>query len=267
MAVAPERSGWRDFSLYSKHRNDWRMHDVVYFPKHFDLCMLEYDAAYADGVGRRAALIHYTCKCKRVDDTRAVADRVLNALAERAGLPYFRAEYWLNGLEYAFRVQPLGWSASDWMPQARLMTELEFVDMLYELRSLETPQEVAPALRGAPANGENALAISQRHRLYGELCYATDVDLVLHAGGEPTAVVEYKKRVQGAAKIRISHAYRALARLATHADLPLFLVFYQFAPFQATVIPANKHARRLIENGASMDEPSYSEFLRNLSAA
>ncbi len=130
MQVRPERSGWRDRALSERHRR-WGWNCPA-----MDIDFMEFH------VGEPVALIECKHECAAPWDLAAKPARAFIRLAERAGLPAF----------YVVRAADFSWWAvralNDFARQVlggehRTLTEPEFISLLYALRGLNLPPEVA----------------------------------------------------------------------------------------------------------------------------
>lgn len=114
-------------------------------------------------------------------------------------------------------------------------------------------------------------AISERHRLWGFNCPATDIDFLVieYSAGKAKALIEYKHEK---AHIDFSKngvgmhpkSYSALCDLADRANLPFFVIRYaeNFRFWQ--VIPFNDHAKVWLERETTMTEKEFVTFLYRL---
>lgn len=108
--------------------------------------------------------------------------------------------------------------------------------------------------------------MSERHRRWGCACLATDIDFVLleyDQTAEPKAIVEYKH--ERAPEQRASQInFRALAKLGTKADIPVFACRYadDFSWFR--VVSLNPQATEWVTTRTEMTEPEYVTFLYRL---
>lgn len=104
-------------------------------------------------------------------------------------------------------------------------------------------------------------ALSLRHRDWGRDCPAIDLDFVLteYDHADPVALIEYKER---SAHVRAKDPnIRTLQNLASRANLPLFMAFYDNQQWWFKVYPVNVAARELLPDPAIMSEREYVAFL------
>lgn len=108
-------------------------------------------------------------------------------------------------------------------------------------------------------------AISQRHRTWGFDCPCLDIDFLLveYHIAEPVALVEYKHHQAGFPNLNQA-GYRALARLAEKAELPLVLTFYWPDIWAFRVYPLNELAKHHFEAGEGLTEYDYVSRLHRL---
>lgn len=108
--------------------------------------------------------------------------------------------------------------------------------------------------------------ISQRHRLWGVECKATDIDfLLLEYSNDfgkitPAAIIEYKHEYAPPQMLN-NCQYLALKTLGDKADLPIFAVRYNDSFTQFLVVPVNKYATSTIRERQQMTEKEYVNFL------
>lgn len=110
--------------------------------------------------------------------------------------------------------------------------------------------------------------ISDRHRRYGFLLPAADVDfLMLEYGNgkpvEPVALVEYKRRPLSAVASGERTSIAAIGRLGDRAGIPSYAVTYNAETWTFVVEPTNERAAALAlaTPGLRLSEAEYVEFL------
>jgi len=130
MPVKEERTGWRDRELSERHRR-WGWNCPA-----MDIDFLEFHD------GEPVALIECKHEKARTWDIDGKAAQAFIRLAERAGLPAFyvvRADdfswWWVQALNSIAR-ERLG-------KHTRTFTEPEFVSLLYALRGINMPSDLA----------------------------------------------------------------------------------------------------------------------------
>ena len=130
MQVREERSGWRDRELSQRHRR-WGWNCPA-----MDIDFLEFHA------GEPVALIECKLEHARPWDLAAKAAQAFVRLADRAALPAF---YVVRAADFSWwRVQALNDHARDRLGvDLRVLSEPEFVSLLYALRGLNLPPETA----------------------------------------------------------------------------------------------------------------------------
>ena len=107
--------------------------------------------------------------------------------------------------------------------------------------------------------------ISERHRLWGYNCPATDIDFLLleYDTGKPAAIVEYKR--DGAFKPNLKHStYRAMSILADCAEIPFLIAFYWPKTWAFQVLPVNEYAKKHFALGENFSERDFVEQLYKL---
>lgn len=104
-------------------------------------------------------------------------------------------------------------------------------------------------------NGFRDEAISRRHREWGMMCHAVDLDFVLVECiyGKPAALIEYKHYLAKLPNLN-APTYRALKTLADNTQIPFLLVFYWPGVWSFKVFPANDHARAVFPGVTQMTE-------------
>jgi hypothetical protein len=130
MQVREERSGWRDRELSQRHRR-WGWNCPA-----MDIDFLEFHA------GEPVALIECKLEHARPWDLAAKPAQAFVRLADRAALPAF---YVVRAADFSWwRVQALNDHARDRLGvDLRVLSEPEFVSLLYALRGLNLPPETA----------------------------------------------------------------------------------------------------------------------------
>ena len=126
--TSPERTGWRDLALSRRHRQwgiDCPMVDI-------DLLALEYDCAKA------RAIVEYKHERALPRQFASRANyRALIDLGDRAGLPVFVARY-PSDISWLWAT-PLNEQAREFLPEATLLTEPQWVKILYRVRGRSVP--------------------------------------------------------------------------------------------------------------------------------
>lgn len=135
--VSTERTGWRDQNLSLRHRQ-W---GIACPAIDIDLLLIEMDRAKA------VALIEYKGELAQPQLPGHPSYLALCDLGNRADLPVFAARY-AHDFSW-FRVVPLNPRAKCIMPTRRMMTERQFVTLLYNLRGVQPPEPVLDMLETA----------------------------------------------------------------------------------------------------------------------
>lgn len=138
--TATETTGWRDESLSRRHREygfDLPATDL-------DLVMVEYHH------GKAMALVDYKLDSPRPTDpwpiSRAKANyRAISDLGTRARVPVFVTLY-PRSMEW-FEADPLNDLAEAWVARRTRMSEFAWVTLLYQMKAMPVPREVAAILR------------------------------------------------------------------------------------------------------------------------
>lgn len=135
MGVMPERTGWRDESLSRRHREWGTPCPAV----DIDFMLLEFS-------GRKAvALVEYKNEHAKKQYKSHPTFQALIDLGERAGLPVFACRYTTDLRHY--NVIPLNRNATIVLPDRELLTETQYVTMLYDMREKEVPPDVLEKIR------------------------------------------------------------------------------------------------------------------------
>jgi hypothetical protein len=133
--VRQESTGWRDAEISERHRA-W---GAACSAADLDLLLVEYSC------GAPVAVVEYKhFKLIGQVDTRHATYRALSELATRAAIPAFIAYYWPG--TWAVRCDPLNHLAEEHTEPGRLLTERQFVTLLYRLRSRVVRDELLETL-------------------------------------------------------------------------------------------------------------------------
>lgn len=135
--VRNERSGWRDEKISRRHRT-WGFNCPAV---DLDFLAVEYN------IGLPVAIVEYKHWKAREPDTSHPTYRALLTLCDehrRGSLPFLLAYYWPEF--WGFRVRPLNTKAATSFKADEYLSELEYVDRLYRLRSLTVSNEVLARL-------------------------------------------------------------------------------------------------------------------------
>ena len=124
--VRPERTGWRDAALSQRHRAwgfDCPAVDI-------DFLLIEYDNS------EPVALVEY--KHERAQPIRASHPSIqaIAKLGARAALPVFLVRY-AEDISW-WQVSPLNHPVEKFVASQTYMSELEWIDLLYAIRSRPT---------------------------------------------------------------------------------------------------------------------------------
>jgi len=125
--VKPERTGWRDLELSSRHRRwGWDCPAVD-----LDFLFLEYDK------GKAVALVEYKHELAQPQYATHPTYQAMIDLGTRAGVPVFACRYNEGFTEW--KVVPLNDVAREWLSERVTMTEQEWVFFLYRIRGYNPP--------------------------------------------------------------------------------------------------------------------------------
>jgi len=128
--VKKERTGWRDMGLSERHRRwGWDCPAVD-----LDFLFLEYDK------GKAVAIVEYKNEHARTQHSTHPTYQAMIDLGNRAGIPVFASRY--TDDFSCWKVTSLNGKAREFLPQARGMTEKEWVTFLYLIRGYELPDSV-----------------------------------------------------------------------------------------------------------------------------
>ena len=129
--VSEERTGWRDEAISQRHRELWGFNCPAV---DIDWLVIEYD------LGEPVAIVEYKAHGARIPGEKDKNRRALSRLGDRAELPVFCVKY---------KTDWTGWCVWSWNDLARqtipimaLMSELEYVSLLYQLRGRQLPPTV-----------------------------------------------------------------------------------------------------------------------------
>lgn len=135
--VRPERTGWRDLKLSMRHR-DWGPQLVAV---DIDFLMIEYIDS------RACAIVEYKHEFASMPYLGHPSFRVLSDFYRKDGsqIPAFCVRY---GKDFGwFDVSPLNESAKRYQDGVEVMSEHDYVALLYRLRGRKLPPSVAMQLR------------------------------------------------------------------------------------------------------------------------
>lgn len=132
--VRKERSGFRDEEISAKHRLwGWDCPAID-----IDFLMLEYDT------GEPLALIEYKRFTAPIPDITGRSYEAIAKLANYAQIPFAMVIYWPD--IWAFKVRPVNQFAAPLFKRRCILTEVEYLTLLYQLRNREIPQDLAKTL-------------------------------------------------------------------------------------------------------------------------
>jgi hypothetical protein len=129
-AVRQERTGWRDARISERHRQ-W---GILLPAIDLDFVLIEYDR------GRASALVEYKHERAQPQYPSHPSYRALSDLGSKEGIPVF-------GVRYAddfswFRVSPLNRRAKAFVRCQAVMTEREWVSLLYRTKGRRMPEDL-----------------------------------------------------------------------------------------------------------------------------
>jgi hypothetical protein len=128
--VRAERSGWRDLALSERHRQwGWDCPALD-----LDFLFLEYDR------GKATAIVEY--KHEKAPSLKVwhPTFRAMIDLGDRAGLPVFAVRY--AGDFSWWKVHPLNPHAQRWLAESSLLSERQWVELLYRIRGHPLPENL-----------------------------------------------------------------------------------------------------------------------------
>ena len=132
--VREERTGWRDLALSQRHRRwGWDCPAVD-----LDFLFLEYDH------GKATAIVEYKNQYAKPQYASHPTYQAMIDLGTRAGIPVIACRY-ADDFSW-WRVVPLNGEALKFVPKVSMMTEKEWVTLLYKLRGYNVPQGVLDGL-------------------------------------------------------------------------------------------------------------------------
>jgi len=138
-SVLPESMGFRDMDISNRHRLwGWDCPAVD-----IDFLMCEYN------LGQPIGIIEYKHHNIGGINKNNISYKVLKNLADQRinPIPFFIVLYWRD--IWAFRVIPMNDKAETFVNQPTMMTEYEYVGMLYRIRRNMLKQEIAEKLNKA----------------------------------------------------------------------------------------------------------------------
>jgi hypothetical protein len=126
--VREERSRWRDLALCDRHRQwGWNCPAVD-----VDLLFLEYDS------GKSVALVEYKHELAAPAKLGHPSYQALIDLGNRAGLPTYVVRY-ADDFSW-WKAQPLNDHAKRWLSGSAVLTEAQWVELLYRMRGRALPE-------------------------------------------------------------------------------------------------------------------------------
>jgi hypothetical protein len=130
VAVAQERTGWRDLALSKRHR-EWGFDCPIV---DIDFLVVEYDREMP------RAIIEYKHEQAWPIDYEGSNYKALETLGNWSGLPFFIC--WYSGNLKKYKPMPMNEHAKSWLETSVVMNELQYVSFLYRIRGREMPKEV-----------------------------------------------------------------------------------------------------------------------------
>ena len=125
--VKQERTGWRDARISERHRS-W---GILLPAIDLDFVLIEYDR------GKASALVEYKHERAQPQYPSHPSYRALSDLGSKAGIPVFGCRY-ADDFSW-FRVSPLNRRAKTFVPRQVMMTERQWVSLLYRTKGLKLP--------------------------------------------------------------------------------------------------------------------------------
>ena len=135
MEVRQERTGWRDEGISRRHR----LWGVTCAATDIDFLLVEYN------YNTPRAIVEYKNEHAPPQKLSASQYQVLKNLGDRAQIPVLAVRYASDFSK--FSVVPVNQSAKEFLPNRIVMTENEFVALLYRIRDINSvPSEVLQAI-------------------------------------------------------------------------------------------------------------------------
>lgn len=128
--VSPERTGWRDEGLSRRHRQygfDCPGVDI-------DFLLIEYD------YGKACAIVDYKRKNPETVKHNHPNVKAMVDLGNRANIPVF-ITFYAKDFSWFYPV-PVNKLAGQYFPENKIITEREWVILLYRMRGRELPQDL-----------------------------------------------------------------------------------------------------------------------------
>ena len=138
-SVMPERLGFRDMDISLRHR-EWGYQCPAV---DIDFLMCEYD------FGQVVAIIEYKHhNIKEIDPSKSSFKVIKNLADQRyTPIPFFVVMYWRD--IWAFKVYPMNLKARVFCDTPTMMTEYDYVSMLYRIRRNFIKDELSEKLNRA----------------------------------------------------------------------------------------------------------------------
>ena len=128
--VRPERTGWRDEALYRRHRRwGWDCPAVD-----LDFLFLEYDR------GKASAIVEYKNEHAAPQYASHPTYQAMIDLGDKAQIPVIACRY--SDDFQTWKVIPLNEIAKKFLPQRAVLSEQDWVKLLYKIRGYDVPQRV-----------------------------------------------------------------------------------------------------------------------------
>ena len=130
----PERTGWRDERISRRHR-EW---GFALPAVDLDFPLLEYQ------FGKPIALIEYKSYQARTVNLNSASFRAMTILADNSAIPFYVVRYWASTQQrsWVFRIAPVNTYAMMFVDSIRMMSELDFVTLLYTMRHQQLPDDI-----------------------------------------------------------------------------------------------------------------------------
>lgn len=132
--VRQERTGWRDEALSRRHRRwGWDCPAVD-----LDFLFLEYDR------GKASAIVEYKNEHAAPQYASHPTYQAMIDLGDRAQIPVIACRY--SDDFQTWKVTPLNKPAKQFLPQRAVLSEQEWVKLLYAIRGYAVPQDVLDSM-------------------------------------------------------------------------------------------------------------------------
>lgn len=265
--VRSERTNWRDSNLERVHNQ----YGYELPCDNVEFLMAEYD------MSTPVAAIDFRLKGRL---TSGHSDAVLKLCSNRkTEIPYFINEYEINNNIMSNIVCiPCNDSADSIVDKNQILTEKEFVKMLYRIREkivegrteqgIKVAESLSNTLNDSTESWPGQI-LSNRHRDYGWDCPVVDIDFIVVNNGEVRGLVEYKHMQSYSTlnKFKFHPTGKTLSYLANNMNdkIPLLFVNYNDSIETFIVYPVTYGWDKYDDYfGIEITRDEYFNFLRSL---